>query len=453
MTTFLQESIPHQRWYQSELFLGIILSALLFSIPVSSSLKSITFVATLILLSLTKVNVTSLSYLIKQPWVCAIFAFFLLVLVECLPSPASSAEQIFVVEKYSKLIWLPFLTLGFAHKKTRLWGLHAFLAAMVLICLISFGRALGFFSSNDAPGSIFRNYIMIGHMMAFASYLALHLGITNRQASHTVDFPRLDRGIHAFSKITGPRGQAAGSHVEIGEHTAGSRVGIVKHAAILRTRLFYFILFLMFSYEVLFISVGRTGYIIYFLLLALLMWQFLPKKYLLGGLLALVLMGFVAINFSTTMQQGIQSIQTNLQSFYRGDKNTSVGFRMQFQQFAFKLFKQNPLIGHGTGSLTYYFDEQRPVPGWDKPLHEPHNQYWLIAAEFGSLGLIVYFIFIITLTSACLKLRDMKYIAMALLIPFVVGCLTDSLLFYSGSGYFFLAMIALCLGEAPVNAL
>lgn len=384
-----------QRWYQAELTIRCILCALLFSIPISSSLKSIMLVAGIFLLLATKINKASLNYLIKQPWVRAILVFLFIVLIECCWTPADWSEQRFVIEKHSKLIWLPLLTLGFADKKTRYWGLHAFLAAMVLICLVALGRSSGLLYSTEAPGSVFRNYIIIGHMMAFACYLSAYLAIKT---------PSL--------------------------------------------RLPYAGLFLLFSYEVLFISLGRTGFIIYFVLILLLMLQLLKKKQLILGFVLLLLTAGLALHFSTTMQQGVESLQSSAHEFQQGEKNTSLGFRLQFQQFAFKLFKENPILGNGTASLVYYFGKENPVPSWDKPLHEPHNQYWLIAAEYGLIGIVVYFILLFTLTMACLRLHEMKHIAIALLIPFIIGSFSDSLLFYSGSGYFFLTLMALCLGES-----
>jgi hypothetical protein len=53
----------------------------------------------------------------------------------------------------------------------------------------------------------------------------------------------------------------------------------------------------------------------------------------------------------------------------------------------------------------------------------------------------------VALISASRRLEVMKPFAFALLMPFIIGSFTDSLLFYSGCGYFFLALMALCLGE------
>lgn len=387
------------RWYHREVILIGALCALLFSIPLNNSAKSISFVLAVVLLLINKVNTVSLRYLMRETWVQFLLAFVAFAAVACLWSPASWSDEAYVIKKYLKLLSLPLLALGFSDKKTRAWGLYAFLAAMFITALVAIAKTITpLYWHNHTPGFVFRNYIMTGHMMALASYLAAYFAL----------------------------------------HKPAQRVP-------------YAVLFLLFSYEVLFLSLGRTGYIIYFVLMGLLMLQTLDKKQLAAGSLILVFLVSAAMYLSPKVQQGLVSIEQNLQHFHHGDKNTSVGYRLQFQQFAYQLFKEKPFLGHGTGSYTYYFAKQQPVPSWGTQSREPHNQYWLIAAEYGVLGLALYVALLVALVRACWQLKTMQAIAMALLIPFLLGSLSDSLLFYSGSGYFFIVLLALCLGEAVPN--
>jgi len=46
-----------------------------------------------------------------------------------------------------------------------------------------------------------------------------------------------------------------------------------------------------------------------------------------------------------------------------------------------------------------------------------------------------------------MRLNGTRPWALAMMLSFVVGSVTDSLLFYSGSGYFFILFMALCLSE------
>ncbi len=107
--------------------------------------------------------------------------------------------------------------------------------------------------------------------------------------------------------------------------------------------------------------------------------------------------------------------------------------------------------GNGSASFQYLYHEENPIPARGRELLEPHSQYWLIAAEWGILGLAALTFFFAGLWIACWRLKTMRPLAMAIFLPFVLACYTDSLLLYSGTGYFFLMMMALCLGENEGN--
>ena len=391
--------VKHTRltWLQSDNVLHAALFALLFFIPLSSSLKSIALVISVVVLLVQKSNRQSMKSIFQQPWVWWMCGLLFWVIISCLWSPALWNEQGFVVEKYTKLVWMPLLMLGFTHPKTRYMGLHVFVAAMLITVFVSFVMAIGWIHTNLPAGSVFRNHIITGHMLAFASYVVGYYAIKDKQ-----------------------------------------------------WRWAYILAFLLLSYEILFVSQGRTGYIMYAITMGLLTFQLFKRWQLLVAVVVLGLSGLLVFHTSAIMQARVAWIYKDLQGLHQGDANTSLGFRMQFQTFAYTLFKERPFIGNGSGALTYYFDERQPVPAWGKQLREPHNQYWLIAAEYGVVGLVLYFGWLVALILASRRLQAMKPFAFALLIPFIVGSFTDSLIFYSGCGYFFLTLMALCLGEFDI---
>lgn len=384
----------HLPAFYSEKLLHGALYALLFFIPLSSSLKSIMLVVSVILLLLQHGNRQSVQWIMRQSWVWWSLALVALVVLSCAWSPAPWNEQGFVVEKYTKLLWMPFLVLGFSDTKTRTIGLHVFLASMLVTVLCAFAIALGWMHSILPAGSVFRNHIITGHMLAFACYLS---------------------GYYAIK--------------------------------VPKWRWIYVALLLIMSYEILFISQGRTGYVVYGIDMLVLIIQFFKRWQLLLAVGLLALLGLFAFHTSTIMQVRVAKVYEDVAGIKQGNASTSLGFRMQFQQFAYALFKQHPVVGNGSGAITYYFDTRNPIADWGKQLREPHNQYWLIAAEYGVVGLFIYIGWLLALLLNILRLQQMKFAAIALLIPFVVGSFTDSLLFYSGCGYFFLVNMALCFGE------
>lgn len=380
-----------------EPWVPLLLAASLFAVPLSSTAKSICIPMAMLAILMAPVYRRELSVIFQQPWCRAALLLFLIACVGCFWSPATLKEKGLILEKYSKLLYLPILVVGFREARARQAGIHAFLAAMALTCVVSFLQVFGIVPHSDInTGMVFRNYIMTGHMMAFAAYLS-------------VWFCMNEQG---------------------------------------KQRLLYAFLAVLFSYQVLFISVGRTGYVVYALLMVLLVMQtWAWKKAIFAGFIAcsLFVIGYYQ---NPVMQAGVQRAVHDWQHYHQDDRNTSVGYRLQFHHYAKQLFLKHPLIGNGTASFTHLFAEDKPVPSWKNKLLEPHSLYWLIASEFGLLGLLALAFFFGSLLVASLRLSAMRAPAMALLLPFFVGNVSDSLLFYSGSGYFFILFMALCLGES-----
>ncbi|MDP3562450.1 MAG: O-antigen ligase family protein [Legionellaceae bacterium] len=388
--------------YPPEKLLLIFLPLLFFVTPLSSSAKSILIGVVVAIIIASPRYRQDLATLFSNHWCRSALFLFFLALVGCLWSPASLGEKGLVLEKWSKLLYLPILIVGFQDTKIRNRALHAFLFAMLLTCVLSFFIQYThyFHIKNSAADSVFRNHIMTGMMMSFATYVALLFSI-----------------------------QARGT----------KRIG-------------YLVLSLIFSYQILFVNQGRTGYVLFLLLMAALIIQQFNKRQAAIGLLALITLFSSCYYLSSPLQHGIHRVIYNLQS-YEQNKNTPIGYRLQFHAFAKNLFKSHPLIGGGTGSFTYSFRTENPVPAWTNNtshsgrLLEPHSQYWLVAAEFGVVGLLGLLWFYLELLVIAYRLDAMRPIAMALLLIFALGNTSDSLLFYSGSGYFFILFFALALSE------
>lgn len=389
------------KWSPNKL-LCFLLPALFFVTPLSSSAKSILMGITVAVIIATPRYRHDLITLFSNSWCRFVPLLFIIALLGCLWSPASMTEKGLVLEKWSKLLYLPILIVGFQDPKTRRMALHAFLVAMLLTCALSLLIKYTSYIhiAKATADSVFRNHIMTGIMMSFATYLA---------------------GLFFFREQ-----------------------GI--------SRIVYLFLGLLFSYQTLFINNSRTGYILYILLMSLLIVQMLSKRQALIGLLCMSALFSGCYFLSHPMHDGIKKVVENFNS-YEHDKDTSIGYRLQFHNYAKHLFKLHPLIGGGTGSFTYSFRTENPIPSWtNMPSHsgrllEPHSQYWLVAAEFGILGLIGLTLLYAELFIASYRLDAMRPVALAILLLLAIGNISDSLLFYSGSGYFFILFLALCLSE------
>lgn len=383
-----------------------LLAMTLFAMPLSSTGKSI-FLGLSVLAILVSYDYRQhLMAVLRKPWCIASLALAALTVLACFWSPASFKEQSFVVSKFSKLIYLPILAVGFTNPKARRYGVHAFILAMLLTSLLAITKYYGFLPTlHISPDHVFRNHIMTGLMVSFASYLCFF--ICYQQYRKNIAWVYLATA---------------------------------------------FIL----SWFLLFVNEGRTGYITYLLLMLLLIIQLCSWRQAIAGIVLVGSVFTVSYFQSPVMREQVNSIAEQLHDYKASDegKNTSIGFRLQFHHFAEHLFLQHPIIGNGTASFTYYFRILNPVPAWTSSLSpiphgllEPHGLYWLIAAEYGVLGLLILAWFFYTLFLSSWRLTSMKIIALGMLGFFMVGNLSDSLLFYSGSGYFFLLFMAICLGE------
>jgi len=373
-----------------------------FMIPISSTLRSIGVSLSVILVLLDSSRYVELKKLFKHPTVKFALGFFMFSALACFWSPANVQEQWIVLEKYSKLIYLPFFMLAFRDPRTRSMALHAFLLAMLITCVLLLLKAVGVVQyGGDDPGEMFRNHIMTGYMMVFAAYLAAYLAY---------------------------------------------------HASCLRHRIAYGCLALLLSYQVLFTGTGRMAYIAYALLAALWIFQIFSwrKALVIAGVAGVLLAGAYELN--PTMQFLAHQVKDDWGLYHHNKKDTSLGFRLQFHTYAYDLFQRHPWLGNGTGSFSHTFQIENPVPEWSasrSKLLEPHSQYWMVASELGIAGFFLFVLLFGSLCVGCWRTPETRALGCAVLLPMLLGNFTDSLLLYSGTGYFFLLFTALALASHP----
>ncbi len=368
-----------------------------FAAPLSPSLRSIFLILALISVVLNPEYNRYLGYAFNSCWGRAALLLVGFVALACLWSPASFSDQLSVLGKYSKILYLPLFAVGFINPKTRRWCVNAYLTAMVLTCIIALLKAKGIippFHSNDV-NKIFYNHIITGFMMAYASYLA---------------------ALEAC-KVKG------------------------------KLRMLYLFIVLITSYQLFFLNTGRTGYAIYFIVMGVFCLQkFSFKKALigLGGLAALML---IAYSISPTMQTGIHNLITDAHSLNANNANSSLGFRIHFHEYAYSLFLRHPIIGLGTGGFQFTYDQERPIIEWGHFLNDPHSQYWLTLSEQGMLGGLLFLFFLSTLFWTALKLKENKHLVLGILFAFCFDSFFDSILCYSIVGYLLILFSALGFGE------
>ena len=376
--------------------LPLVLLCLIISIPTSSTFRSIFLILSIVLIILNPVYQTLLYQYRKEPLMLASVGIFLLAFIGCFYGDATISEKISTLEKYTKFLFFPILIVAFYNSHFRFKALNTYLASMTIVLLISILKWTGLLKfGNIYLDHIFYNHIITGLMMGYAAYISASLAWSE------------DRKLKPI----------------------------------------YILLLILFTFQIFFLSYGRTGYIIYVLLMFLFLIQTLTLRAALISLVAGLLI-ITSIYFNNPiMHNGINNIFKDVASYKSNDKETPIGQRLQFHDFSKKLFFSHPILGNGTSGFGHAFKLEKPVSSWGPNLAEPHSQYWLILAEFGLFGSVMFLLFLYTLFRTILKLKDMRMIAIGLFFMFLFGNLTDSLFYYSSTGVFFLTMMALCLGE------
>lgn len=375
----------------------ILIVIFIFFIPLSPTIKSIVLWCIIGVLTFTPYYCKLCFYTWNSPWGRAAVAFFLFIIIASLWSPAPYEMQWMVISKYCKLIYLPILTIGFINPKTRNWSLNAYLGALCITCILSILKARGILliGEIDDQGAIFYNHIVTGFMVSFASYLA---------------------GLFVFQY----KGWA---------------------------RIVYLNVLLLTSYQVLFINNGKTGYITYFILMILLLAQKMSFRHAALGILLLCGIFSLSYNISSTMHIEVNELINDVQLWQQNNKDTSLGYRIDFHQYAQSLFKERPIWGIGTGGFKYQFSQDNPIPTWGNILTDPHSQYWMTLAEQGVIGFFLFICFLVSLFLTLFKLKETRPILLGFLIIFCIGCISDTIFCYSAAGYLLIVFSALCFGE------
>lgn len=153
---------------------------------------------------------------------------------------------------------------------------------------------------------------------------------------------------------------------------------------------------LLLSLNIVFITPGRSGYLVFLVLAGLMVfvWTKGWQKYVFSSGLVVVLgIGlFISPVARDRIMVGVKEINS-----YEQDQNlTSMGIRRVMWQNTWKAFLDKPLLGYGTGGFVEGYRRQvAGIPGWQgQVVADPHNQFLRIAVEYGVLGLLVFLVFL-----------------------------------------------------------
>lgn len=371
-----------------------------FVIPISVFFTHIFFLIVLIVVIFEGDNKEKLKTITSHPIALAALLLFVIGILGLFYSSASFNEALGELKKYREFLYIPMFLIFFQDPKSRTWGLYGFLAAMGFTLLVSYFTTLSGFDSpllKLEDGGLFKGYITQNTLMALALYFVI--------AGYYFT-PRW-KWLHVF-------------------------------------------VVLLALHNILFVSLGRTGYIILFCLLFLLSYQLYRYKGLALASITLVLFAAFIYNSSQVFQDRINVITSDLQRYEQGgiDTSNSIGSRLEFYENSLILFKNHPFIGSGTGSFKHEYNILAKSKNIQLAEH-PHNEYFMIAIQWGSIGLGLFIGLLILLWKRSKTLeKQQQFFSQGLTITIVIGCLFNSLWLDNAEGHMFAYLIGLLYAES-----
>jgi O-antigen ligase len=308
-------------------------------------------------------------------------------------SMVPQAAGLHTLTKYSKFLLGFFLFSTFRNEKTAAAAFFAFLVAASITLLLSFIKFFGhsdFLHRYASDSGVFKDHIFTGFLFAFTSYCF---------------------AVFAFS---------------------------IKNI----WRWLFALLFLVTVYNVLFINLSRSGYVVLFSLMLLLAWQQFAWKGLLAGLIISIFLCGGLLFLPANFKQRFNLAQSEITQYKHGKFDTSIGLRLEFYHNSLELLKEHPWIGTGTGSFAqdYLAVAQDKLVG----IRNPHNEYLNIAVQFGLLGLVILLGMFIIHWWTSFRLQGIcQYFAQGVLISIAIGSLFNSWLMDVTQGCFYVFFTAL----------
>jgi len=384
-----------------------LLVLLAFVLPLSTSLVSVIAIVLLVCWLLEGRFHEKWSEVAANPFCLAVF-LYIGVLVLGLAWSENVGEGVAVVRKHWKIMVFPVLLTAVRWDWRRRTA-GAFIAGVSVVMILNLlDRAqvfnmLGLEAFSQA--TLLANHIIYTPMLAFAAYLVAHTILWDREFKY-------GRLRLAF-------------------------LGVLMTCTV-------------------FLTIGRMGQVAFFVLLALLIWQYFHRnrwRAVLLSLVAFVLIFTSAYTFSPQFQSRINEVRYGLATLSENPE-TSVGLRLTWWQNAWIVVRQSPWFGVGTGDFTtaYAAVHQARTPQISIHTGNPHNQYLYTAVRLGALGVVsLLAMFSVQLFWGNRSNDGWKRIRTAFPLFFLTIMLTDSYLVSHGSGFLFSLFSAVLYKKTPVD--
>lgn len=361
-----------------------------FFIPLSTSLLGIFSGLTVLcwLFSGNFLQTTSLT--VRRPFAFVSALLFLLFIIGVFYSPVPIEDSLDILKKYRELAFIPILiSLFYNQSKAAAFAVNCFVGG--LVCLLISSYIIHFdLIPFDRYGDSHIHHITHSFFMAILAFWAMH-----------------------------------------------------KFCISWQYKYYWLIVFFAATFNLVFISTGRTGMFTYIILTTLFLIQKLSfKKFILGT--ALIITVFAGIySTSDNISFQLQRVFHEIKQYDKGQSTTSVGMRFDWFYNSITLIKQRPVFGHGTGSFEYV--QEKLIEGKKTvPTDNPHNEYLFIGVQIGLIGMATFVLLFLLQLISSLNLNEYnRNLLQGVIISMMAGCVMNSFLFDSMQGHYYGFLAAL----------
>jgi len=177
---------------------------------------------------------------------------------------------------------------------------------------------------------------------------------------------------------------------------------------------------------------GRTGYILYFILLSSLMLMIYKKQALKPLIISFSLLSILftfAYLSNGLFTQRIDQTVTTIKSLYNNpnDFRSSFGSRLGIWYYGLDVISESPLLGTGTGDqMDAVYSKINDHDNFLKQMPDMHNQYFSILLQFGFIGLLVLLNLYYQIFKFDRQDKELNIIKQLILIAMLVTAMTST---------------------------
>ena len=140
------------------------------------------------------------------------------------------------------------------------------------------------------------------------------------------------------------------------------------------------------THNILFVVPGRTGQIIFLMMLGFLLVLWRWRVGLMLGLVIVLTTALILPQYSSAVKLGVAKAQTDMQEYSKGNTDTSIGLRLIWLKDTQQMILAKPWIGYGTGSFKQEYSNYSGVTTGLRATSNPHNDYIWLSIELGIMG-------------------------------------------------------------------